>query len=174
MERIVRLIRPWATPDRSSALDSMVMEARDRTANLAFFGAAAVVWVLVGLVVTTRDPLVDRSAGFVGAALMGLAVALTLIPILWLTVFGRHRQIAYQGDWLRAIRRGGLGRHRRRRPGRPATAGAARTADRAVHDRSRPRRGGDAVRRALRLDAALSFARSGGPVRSHEETECPR
>ena len=75
------------------------------TANLAFFGAAAVVWVLVGLVVTTRDPLVDRSAGFVGAVLMGLAVALTLVPIFWLTVFGRHRQIAYQGDWLRAIRR---------------------------------------------------------------------
>jgi hypothetical protein len=105
MERIVRLIRPWATPDRSSALESMVMEARDRTTNLAFFGAAAVVWALVGLVVTTRDPLVDRSAGIVGAVLMGLAVALTLIPILWLTVFGRHRQIAYQGDWLRAIRR---------------------------------------------------------------------
>src|SRR4029079_9934840 len=105
MERIVRLIRPWATPDGSGTLESMVMEARDRTANLAFFGAAAVVWVLVGLVVTTRDPLVDRSAGIVGAALMGLAVALTLIPILWLTVFGRHRQIAYQGDWLRAIRR---------------------------------------------------------------------
>ncbi len=84
----------------------MVMEARDRTASLAFFGAAAVVWVLLGLVVTTRDPLVDRSAGFVGAALIGLAMALTLIPIVWLTVFGRHRQIAYQGDWLRAIRRG--------------------------------------------------------------------
>ena len=30
---------------------------------------------------------------------------MTLIPIVWLTVFGRHRQIAYQGDWLRAIRR---------------------------------------------------------------------
>ena len=84
----------------------MVMEARDRTANLALFGAAAVVWVLVGLVVTTRDPLIDRSAGIVGAVLIGLAVALTLIPIMWLTVFGRHRQIAYQGDWLRAIRRG--------------------------------------------------------------------
>jgi hypothetical protein len=62
MERIVRLIRPWATADMPRALESMVMEARDRTANLAFFGAAAVVWVLVGLVVTTRDPLVDRSA----------------------------------------------------------------------------------------------------------------
>jgi hypothetical protein len=106
MERIVRLIRPWATADMPRALESMVMEARDRTANLAFFGAAAVVWVLVGLVVTTRDPLVDRSAGIVGAVLIGLAVALTLIPIMWLTVFGRHRQIAYQGDWLRAIRRG--------------------------------------------------------------------
>jgi hypothetical protein len=84
----------------------MIMEARDRTANLSFFAAAAVVWVLVGLVVTTRDPLVDRSAGFVGAFLIGLAIALTLIPIIWLTIFGRHRQIAYHGDWMRAVRRG--------------------------------------------------------------------
>lgn len=81
------------------------MDVRDRTANLGFLGAAAVVWVLVALVVTTRDPSIDRSAGFVGAALMGLAVALTLTPLLWLTVFGRHRRIAYRGDWLRAIRR---------------------------------------------------------------------
>ena len=85
----------------------MVMEVRDRTANLAVLAAAAVVWVLVGLVVTTRDPQVDRSAGLVGAALMGLAVTLTLTPLVWLTVFGRHRRIAYQGDWLRAIRRSG-------------------------------------------------------------------
>ena len=81
------------------------MDVRDRTANLGFLGAAAVVWVLVALVFTTRDPSIDRSAGFVGAALMGLAVALTLTPLLWLTVFGRHRRIAYRGDWLRAIRR---------------------------------------------------------------------
>jgi hypothetical protein len=106
MQHLARLIRPWVTTDDPEALDSMVMDARDRTANLGFFGAAAVVWVLVGLVVTTRDPLVDRSAGFVGAFLIGLAIALTLIPIIWLTVYGRHRQIAYQGDWLRAIRRG--------------------------------------------------------------------
>jgi len=84
----------------------MVMEPRDRSANLGFFAAAAVVWILVGLVVTTRDPVVDRTAGLLGAALMGLAIALTLIPIIWLTVFGRHRQIAYRGDWPRAIRRG--------------------------------------------------------------------
>ena len=34
-----------------------------------------------------------------------LATALTLVPLLWLTVFGRHHQIAYRGDWPRAIRR---------------------------------------------------------------------
>lgn len=83
------------------------MESRDRLLNLSIFGAAAIVWVLVALVVTTRDPILDPVAGFVGAALIGLAVALTLIPILWLIVFGRHRRIAYQGDWTRAARRGG-------------------------------------------------------------------
>jgi hypothetical protein len=106
MQHLARLIRPWVTTDGREALDSMVMDARDRTANLGFYGAAAIVWVLVGFVVTTRDPVVDPSAGFVGAFLIGLAIALTLIPIIWLTVYGRHRQIAYHGDWLRAIRRG--------------------------------------------------------------------
>jgi hypothetical protein len=105
MEHLARLIRPWVTSDGPEALDSMVMDARDRTANLGFFAAAAVVWILVGLVVTTRDPVVDPGAGIVGAVLIGLAIALTLIPLVWLTVFGRHRQIAYRGDWLRAIRR---------------------------------------------------------------------
>jgi hypothetical protein len=84
----------------------MIMEARDRTANLGVLVAAAVVWILVGLVVMTRDPVVDPSAGFVGAFLIGLAIALTLIPLIWLTIYGRHRQIAYHGDWMRAVRRG--------------------------------------------------------------------
>ena len=104
MPSLARLIRPWAV-DAAEGLDSMVMDARDRTANLAIFGAAAVVWILVGLVVTTRDPAVDPSAGFIGAMLIGLAVALTLTPLIWLTVYGRHRQISYRGDWLRAVRR---------------------------------------------------------------------
>jgi hypothetical protein len=90
----------------SDRLDSLVMESRDRLGNLGLLAAAAIVWLLVGLVVTTRDPVVDPGAGLVGAALIGLAVGLTLIPLIWLTIFGRHRQIAYQGDWLRAIRRG--------------------------------------------------------------------
>jgi len=37
--------------------------------------------------------------------LIGLAVTLTLTPLIWLTVYGRHRQISYRGDWLRAVRR---------------------------------------------------------------------
>ncbi len=82
------------------------MEPRDRTLNLALFGLAAVAWVLVGIVVTTRDPRTDSGAGLLGAALMGVAVGLTCIPLLWLVVFGRHGRIAYRGDWVRAVRRG--------------------------------------------------------------------
>lgn len=82
------------------------MEARDRLANLGLFAAAALIWILVGLVVTTRDPKLDAGAGFVGAILIGLAVGLTAIPLFWLSVFAHHRRIAYRGDWIRAIRRG--------------------------------------------------------------------
>lgn len=82
------------------------MEARDRLASLGLFGAAAIVWILVGFVVTTRDPIVDPGAGFLGAALIGLAVGLTVMPLFWLSVFARQRRIAYRGDWIRAIRRG--------------------------------------------------------------------
>lgn len=82
------------------------MEPRDRSANLGILAAAAVVWVLVWLVLTTRDPVADPGARFVGAGLIGLAIGLTAIPLLWLLVFARHRRIAYRGDWTRAIRRG--------------------------------------------------------------------
>ncbi len=82
------------------------MEARDRLTNLAFFAAAGVVWILVALVITNRDPKVDPAAGFVGALLIGLALGLTTVPLFWLAVFGRHRRIAYRGDWTRAFRRG--------------------------------------------------------------------
>jgi hypothetical protein len=83
------------------------MEGRDRVINVAVLAAALVVWVLVGLILTTRDPVTEPVAGFIGAALIGLAVALTLTPLAWLVVFARHRRIAYRGDWIRAARRGG-------------------------------------------------------------------
>jgi hypothetical protein len=82
------------------------MEARDRLANLAIFGAAGIVWILVALIVTTRDPRVDAAAGSIGALLIGLALGLTTVPLFWLAMFGRHRRIAYRGDWTRAVRRG--------------------------------------------------------------------
>jgi len=83
------------------------MDARDRLTNLGFFAAAGVVWILVALIVTTRDPRVDPAAGSIGALLIGLALGLTTVPLFWLAIFGRHRRIAYRGDWTRAIRRGG-------------------------------------------------------------------
>ena len=107
--RLLRPDPPWvsgASEHRPDALDSFVMEARDRLTNLAFFAAGGIGWVLVAIVLTTRDPRIDTGAGFVGALVIGLAVGLTTVPIFWLTVFGRHRRIAYRGDWLRAIRRG--------------------------------------------------------------------
>ncbi len=82
------------------------MDPRDRMTNLAVFGLAAVAWVLVGIVVTTRDPRANSAAGLLGAALIGIAIGLTCIPLFWLVVFGRHGRIAYRGDWIRAVRRG--------------------------------------------------------------------
>lgn len=104
--RLERVLRPWAW-DGAETLDSLRMESRDRLVNLAIFAAAGIVWLLVGLIVTTRDPIADPIAGFIGAALIGLAVGLTATPVVWLVVFGRHRRIAYRGDWTRAARRGG-------------------------------------------------------------------
>lgn len=105
MDRPAWRFPPWTAFGGGKGLDSLVMERRDRLANLGFFSAAAIVWVLVGLVVTTRDPVADPGAGFLGAALIGLAIALTLVPLIWLAVFSRHRMIAFHGDWLRAVRR---------------------------------------------------------------------
>jgi len=82
------------------------MDPRDRMTNLALFGLATVAWILVGIVITTRDPRADPTAGLVGAGLMGVAVGLTCAPLFWLVAFGRHGRIAYRGDWLRAVRRG--------------------------------------------------------------------
>jgi hypothetical protein len=82
------------------------MEARDRVLNLGLLAAAGVVWILVALLLTSRDPYQDVAAGYLGAGLLGLAVGLVAAPLAWLVVFARHRRIAYTGDWMRAGRRG--------------------------------------------------------------------
>ena len=82
------------------------MEARDRIVNLALLAASVVGWIVVGLIVTTRDPYADPMAGYAGAIAIGIAVGLLAVPMCWLLVFARHRRIAYQGDWARAARRG--------------------------------------------------------------------
>ena len=82
------------------------MEARDRIVNLALLAASVVAWIVVGLIVTTRDPYADPMAGYAGAIGIGIAVGLLAVPLCWLLVFARHRRIAYQGDWARAARRG--------------------------------------------------------------------
>ncbi len=82
------------------------MELRDRLANLGLLAAALVAWIVVAVLVTTRDPYADPMAGYIGSLLIGLAVWVSAIPLLWLVVFARHRRIAYRGDWLRATRRG--------------------------------------------------------------------
>ena len=83
------------------------MELRDRLVNLGLFGAAAVAWGVVIVVLTTRDPLLDREAGLVGAAAIGIAAGLTTMPLFWLGAFARNHRVAYRGEWVRAIRRGG-------------------------------------------------------------------
>jgi hypothetical protein len=98
---------PRPAPDAPEPLDSLLMEPRDRLANLGLLAAGAVVFVLVALVFTTRDPAIDPGAGYLGALLLGLMLGLWTTSLFWLGVFARHRRIAYRGDWTRAIRRGG-------------------------------------------------------------------
>jgi hypothetical protein len=83
------------------------MQPRDRRFALALLGIAAVAWAVVSFVLLTIDPRADTAAGFLGGGALGVAVAATFAPLLWLLAFARHRRIAYRGDWTRAIRRGG-------------------------------------------------------------------
>jgi len=70
-----------------------------------FFVLAALCWASVAVVFTTVDPRGDSTTLVVGALLLGTAVAVTIVPVLWITAFARTRRIAYRGDWIRAARR---------------------------------------------------------------------
>jgi hypothetical protein len=61
---------------------------------------------MVFMLVTTTYPRENPTNGLVGAGLIGFACGVTAVPLFWLAVFGRHRRIAFRGDWARAIRRG--------------------------------------------------------------------
>ena len=82
------------------------MEPRDRRCTLLLVAAAIGAWVAVVVVLLLLDPLASITAGFVGAAALGVAAGLTAAPLFWLGAFARHRRIAYRGDWFRAGRRG--------------------------------------------------------------------
>ena len=73
--------RPGGRPEPGvPSVDSLLMEARDRLANLGLLAAAGVAWILVAILLTTRDPYHDPMAGYVGALLIGLAVGLPADP----------------------------------------------------------------------------------------------
>ncbi len=82
------------------------METRDRRTNLTFFAAALAAWLVVALVVLTRDPVLEPLAGYAGAVMMGSAIGLTVTPLFWLAAFARGRRVAYRGAWGKAMRRG--------------------------------------------------------------------
>lgn len=84
------------------------MNRADRIANAASFVGAAIAWLALAMVFVTLDPRADATALLAGALLLGMAVALTLAPVLWLATFLRARRIAYRGDWARAARRAAL------------------------------------------------------------------
>ncbi len=84
------------------------MYARDRLLNVSLFLAAIGAWLLVAWLLTSLSPREQPQIQAAGAVLLGLAVALTLLPLFWLTSFARRRRIAYRGDWWRASRRASL------------------------------------------------------------------
>lgn len=81
------------------------MYARDRLLNVSFFLAAIGAWLTVAWLLTSLSPRDDPRIQAAGALILGLAVALTLLPLFWLASFTRRRRIAYRGDWSRAARR---------------------------------------------------------------------
>jgi hypothetical protein len=82
------------------------VNSRDRQVNAGLLVAAAVTWAALVYVLVTLSPVGNAAVLLAGALLMGMAVALTLVPLLWLAGFARNRSIAYRGDWWRAARRG--------------------------------------------------------------------
>ena len=84
------------------------MNRGDRLANLALFAFAATAWAAVAFLFVNANPNESATALLAGALLLGAAVTLTLMPLLWLASFVRTNRIAYQGSWWKAARRAAL------------------------------------------------------------------
>ena len=80
---------------------------RNRRIALTLLAIALVAWLIVVGIALNVNPLSDPGMGMAGALALGFAAAATAAPIFWLIGYARQRRIAYRGDWLRAIRRGG-------------------------------------------------------------------
>lgn len=83
------------------------MYSRDRYANVALFAAALGTWAATAWLLTSRSPRDDVGVQLAGAVLLGLALTLSLAPLMWLASFAARRRIARRGDWARAARRAG-------------------------------------------------------------------
>jgi hypothetical protein len=78
----------------------------DRLANAGLLASALSAWLAFGFVALNLDPRADAAVLLAGALLLGAAIGLTLVPLLWLARFARAKGIAYRGDWWQAARRG--------------------------------------------------------------------
>jgi len=90
------------------AVDTPLVNRADRLASLGLFALAAVAWVAVAVVLVGFDPRTEAVVLLAGALLIGAALGLTLMPLLWLVGFGAQGRTAYPGDWWRAARRAAL------------------------------------------------------------------
>lgn len=81
------------------------MNRADRLTNALLLALAVAAWSAVAYVLTTLDPRANTGVVVGGALLLGVAVAMTVAPVLWIAGFVRMHDIAYRGDWVRAGRR---------------------------------------------------------------------
>jgi hypothetical protein len=88
--------------------ESLAVNRADRLTNLALFSIALAAWAAVAFIFISSDPRTNAAVLLAGALTLGLAVAGTVAPVLWLVGFAAQGRIAYRGDWWRAARRAAL------------------------------------------------------------------
>jgi hypothetical protein len=80
----------------------------DRSINLALFALAVAAWVGVAVVLLDFDPRTNATVLLAGAFLIGTAITLLLLPLLWLVGFAAQGRMVFRGDWWLAVRRAAL------------------------------------------------------------------